>query len=304
MQDALQHASVDIPTMGDEFETVQVDRALIGSLSLKRRCAGISVEEVLRRKKYLRVSAMIVAGLLDDGYNGVDSDDSVEEEDENDRQNRSVPKDDSLELVSYSMLKEFISIDEPINITMTKLIKKVIKTASYLDGQYWSLLRFRKPDILKLIDLLAMPSFQFLTSRHRYSKEFFILLLLRRMAYPGRLHDLFGREHTSLSRSFGLTVDWMLANHGFRITNNLGFLMPYQENFARAVSSKTNVPLEFANVNSFLDGTQKSICRPSDGEGRVEDIQRTYYSGYYRKHGFKMQSLMYPNGKIIHFLHS
>jgi hypothetical protein len=95
----------------------------------------------------------------------------------------------------------------------------------------------------------------------------------------------------------------MLANHGFRITDNLGFWMPYQETFARAVSSKTNVPLEFANVNSFLDGTQKSICRPSDGEGRVEDIQKTYYSGYYRKHGFKMQSLMYPNGKIVDFLH-
>lgn len=288
--------------MGDEFETVLVDRALIGSLSLKRRCAGISAEEVLRRKKYLRVSAMIVAGLLDDGYNSVDSDDSVEEEEEN----RCVPEDDSLELVSYSLLKEVISIDEPINITMSKLTKKVITTDSYSDEQCWSLLRFRKPDIVKLIGQLVMPPFLFSPSRHRYSKEFSILLLLRRMAYPGRLHDLeieFGREHTSLSRSLGLTVDWMLANHGFRITDNLGFWMPYQETFARAVSSKTNVPLEFANVNSFLDGTQKSICRPSDGEGRVEDIQRTYYSGYYRKHGFKMQSLMYPNGKIVDFLH-
>ena len=156
------------------------------------------------------------------------------------------------------MLKEVISIDEPIDITMTKLMKKVITTASYSDEQCWSLLRFRKPDILKLIDLLAMPPFLFSTSRHRYSKEFSILLLLKWMAYPGRLHDLeieFGRGHTSLSRSLSLTVDWMLANHGFRITNNLGFWMPYQETFAITVSSKTNVPREFANVNSFLDGT-------------------------------------------------
>ena len=78
--DALQDASELMQTMEDEFETVQVDRAPIGSLSLKRRSAGISVEETLRQKKYLRVSAMIMAGLLGDGYESADSDDSVKEE--------------------------------------------------------------------------------------------------------------------------------------------------------------------------------------------------------------------------------
>ena len=301
--DALQYASQLIQTMGDDFETVQVNRAPIGSLSLKRRSAGISIEETLRQKKYLRVSAMIIAGLLDEGYESVDSDDSVKEEVEEDHEKQSDPKDDTLELVSYALLEEVISIDKPMNITITKLVRKEITAAIYSDDQCWSLLRFRKPDIVKLIDQLAMPPFLFSPSRHRYSKEFSIILLLRRMAYPGRLHDLeieFGKEHTSLSRSLGLTVNWLLANHGFRINNNLRFWMPYQETFATVVATKTNVPLEFANVNSFLDGTQKSICRPSDGAGRVEDIQNTYYSGYYRKHGFKMQSLMYPNGKIIH----
>jgi hypothetical protein len=124
------------------------------------------------------------------------------------------------------------------------------------------------------------------------------------MAYPGRLHDVeveFGRKHTSLSRSLGLTMDWMLANYDFRIYKNLGFWMPYQETFATAVASKTKLPPKFANVNSLLDGTQKSICRPSDGDGRVEGIWKNHYSGYCRKHGFKMLSLMYPNDKIIYF---
>lgn len=75
--------------------------------------------------------------------------------------------------------------------------------------------------------------------------------------------------------------------------------MPYQEIFAAAVAAKTDVPADFENVNSILDGTQKATCRPSDVEGRVEEIQRQYYSGYYRKHGLKMQSLMYPNGKFF-----
>ena len=72
--------------------------------------------------------------------------------------------------------------------------------------------------------------------------------------------------------------------------------MPFQQTFAAAVASKTNVPLEFANVTSFLDGTQRSICRPSDGEGRAEDIQRTCYSGYYRKHVLVNSYLCKKNG--------
>ena len=47
--DALQDASELMQTMKDEFETVQVDRAPIGSLSLKRRSVGISFEETLRQ---------------------------------------------------------------------------------------------------------------------------------------------------------------------------------------------------------------------------------------------------------------
>lgn len=70
-------------------------------------------------------------------------------------------------------------------------------------------------------------------------------LLLRRMAYPGRLRDLeveFGREHTALSRSLNLTVDWLNRLHAFRINKNLPFWMPYQARFAAAFAMKTNVP--------------------------------------------------------------
>ena len=84
--DALQDALEDIQTMGDDFTTVQVDRSQISSLSLKRRSAGISAKETLRQKKYQQVSAMIMAGLLDDGYEYVDSDYSVKEEEEEDHE--------------------------------------------------------------------------------------------------------------------------------------------------------------------------------------------------------------------------
>ena len=184
-------------------------------------------------------------------------------------------------------MEKVIPIDQPINITITKLVKKEITSATYSDEQSWSLLRFRKPDLVRLIDQLAMPPFLFSPSRHRYSKEFSIILLLRQMAYPGRLHDLeieFGKEHTSLSRSL-FKLDCKLVARQSRLSHQqqLTLLDALPGTFAAVVATKTNVPLEFANVNSILRGTQKLICRPSDGAGSVEDIQITYYSG------FKMQ---------------
>lgn len=166
---------------GRRVESVQVNRAPIGSLSLKRRSAGISVEETLRQKKYLQVSAMIMTGLLDDGYESADSDDSDKEEEIDDHENQSDPNDIRLVLVSFALLEKVISIDRPMNITITKLVKKEITAATYSDEQSWSLLRFRKHDSVRLIDQLAMPPFLFSPLRHRYSKEFSIILLLRRM---------------------------------------------------------------------------------------------------------------------------
>jgi hypothetical protein len=144
-----------------------------------------------------------------------------------------------------------------------------------------------------------MPPFLISPDRHKYPKEFSMILLLRRMAYPGRLTDLeveFGRVHTSLSRSIGLTVSWIDVNHSHRITDNLQFYMQYQQSYAEAVASKTDVPANYMNINSFLDGTQKSFCKPKDGLERPHDAQRLWYSGYYRAHGMKFQSMMYPSG--------
>ena len=67
---------------------------------------------------------MIMAGLLDDGYESADSDGSVKEAEEEDHERQSDSKDDTLELVSYALLKEVIAIDKPMNITITKVVKK------------------------------------------------------------------------------------------------------------------------------------------------------------------------------------
>jgi hypothetical protein len=204
-----------------------------------------------------------------------------------------------LELMAILHGRRIIHLDCPKVMSVRSIAAREFSIDLYSEDECWRLLRFRKDDVIKLIGLLNMPLFLISPDRHSFSRDFAFILLLRRMAYPGRLTDLemeFGRESTSLGRCITLVVQWLHENHSRRITDNLAFWMPYQERFAAAVARKTEVPPGFLNVNSFLDGTQKSVCRPSDGPERPHDAQYMWYSGYYRAHGFKMQSMMYPCG--------
>jgi hypothetical protein len=102
------------------------------------------------------------------------------------------------------------------------------------------------------------------------------------MAYPGSLHDLkqeFRREHKTLSCSLDVTVEWLHVNHAYRINNDLRYWIPFPQMFAAAVASKTIVPLEFVNVTSSLDETNRSICRPSDREGGLTTMDTTERTG-------------------------
>jgi hypothetical protein len=287
------------------FDFATIESAPIGDLPFKRRAAGKSALDELNKKKYLTVANFILGGFLDpendsddsdDSIFDVDSDDEIEEDDLEDQEEQ-----ETLDLMGLFYLQKVVAIEAPKTISFRRIERKHVTLDGYSDDECWRLLRFRKPDITKLMDLLLMPEFLISPARHRYPREFSMILFLRRMAYPGKLTDLeveFGREYTSLSRSIFATLDWLNVHHSRRITDNLAFWMPYQQIFADAVARKTDVPPGYLNVNSFLDGTQKSMCRPSDGPDRPEDAQRMWYSGYYRAHGFKMQSMMYPCGKF------
>jgi hypothetical protein len=181
-----------------------------------------------------------------------DDDDEIAEEEE-----------EMLDFLGLIYLQKVIAIEAPKIISVRVLQRKNVTLDDYSDDKCWRLLRFRKADITVLMDLLQMPLFLRSSSRHKYSREFSMILFLRRMAYPCRLTDLeveFGRDYTSLSRSIFVTLAWLDTHHSQRITDNIGFWMPYQRIYAEAVARKTDVPAGFFNVNSFLDGTQKSMC--------------------------------------------
>lgn len=260
-----------------EFDSIIVNRLPIRELSVKLRSAGQTALELLQRKRHLQISAILLCDLMDlNGDDDASSDDEIEEE-EDDLKN--------FDALGYAYAHKVSQCDAPRRVTVRRIVRKEVTLDNYSDHECWNLLRFRKSDILKLILNLKLPGYLVSSDRHRFTAEFSIILFLRRMAYPGRLTDLeeeFGRDYTTLSRSFKTTLAWIDSNHSFRINNYLHFWLPYQQIFANAVASKTEVPELYFNVNSFLDGTQRPTTRPSDGPGRHEDAQRLFYSGYYR----------------------
>lgn len=60
----------------------------------------------------------------------------------------------------------------------------------------------------------------------------------------------------------------------------------------------------YQRVVGFLDDTLLSTCRPGDSHrrttGTVADIQRSFYTGWVKKHGLKAQTVLFPDGMFGH----
>ncbi|XP_021953483.1 uncharacterized protein LOC110850356 isoform X1 [Folsomia candida] len=78
-------------------------------------------------------------------------------------------------------------------------------------------------------------------------------------------------------------------SHLLRSLNSHEWLTPMKlQEFADTL---VNSGCAYPNVVGFIDGTARPICRPSIN-------QRQVYSGYYKTHTLKYQSIMLPNGII------
>ena len=107
-----------------------MNRASVGSLSLKRRSAGLSVLDILNRKKNIRVAAVLVSGLLSDSDVSDDVNESENEQEDDDAEN---VNDDVLETVGYVFLKKVIEVDRPMVISMKQIAPKDVRAADYSD---------------------------------------------------------------------------------------------------------------------------------------------------------------------------
>jgi hypothetical protein len=67
--------------------------------------------------------------------------------------------------------------------------------------------------------------------------------------------------------------------------------------------NRTDMPMEHQRVVGFLDTMAEPCCRPGDSPRQrlqlfEDDIQRAFYSGYFKNHGLKAQTVLFPDGMI------
>ena len=156
--------------------------------------------------------------------------------------------------------------------------------------------RFTKPQVLELVHRLGLPDVMRSPSRHSWTGLEGLLVVLRRLSYPGRLGELceeFGRSKSALSIVFNFTLLWIYNRWDGLLTDPFThpFLTPaHLATYCQAVRNKSKVDLD---VWGFIDGTVRSICRPSAH-------QRMFYNGHKRVHALKYQSVVTPDGLISH----
>ena len=153
--------------------------------------------------------------------------------------------------------------------------------------------RFKKTDIHRLVEVLHLKDEYCSSTRLKWSGLEGLCILLCRLCYPNRLSDLvplFGRHVTELS----IIINTMLSE----VYDKYHDLLERVDHdwldvdlYCDAISGKgAAIP----TVWGFLDGTQGRICRPNKG-------QESVYNGHKRQHSLKYQSLILPNGIILHF---
>ena len=66
--------------------------------------------------------------------------------------------------------------------------------------------------------------------------------------------------------------------------------------------SHYSMPVQFQRVVGVLDDTDDDFFRPGDEprrRGEINyDVQRAFYSGYFKEHGLKAQTVMFPDGIV------
>ena len=155
--------------------------------------------------------------------------------------------------------------------------------------------RFSQDEIRELVILLRLPgTFQFY-NRQTWTGLEGLCVVLRRLAYPNRLGDLdtvFGRSPTSLSIIFNVSCNFIVTTWRRHLEDFIqapffdrALLLRYTHAVGRVCPLQT--------CFGFIDGTVRPVCRPSRN-------QQAFYNGHKRIHSLKYQTVVGPDGIILH----
>lgn len=154
--------------------------------------------------------------------------------------------------------------------------------------------RFDFGDLARLVSALRMPEKLVLPDGSiAYGEECF-LIMLKRLAYPSRLHDLslfFEKSVSFVSYAVNAALKHVVGMHPLLLQFDHERIRPNLEQYNHAVKMKG---CTMDGIVGFIDGTARSICRPSKN-------QKLFYSGHKRTHCLKFQSVTLPDGIIAHW---
>lgn len=159
--------------------------------------------------------------------------------------------------------------------------------------------RFRKVDVMRMIDAVSWPPFKSHTCRNRFAVTPLLAtcIILRRLSSPARWKDLemlFGKHSSQLSEIFWEGLEHMLHDRLHLITGpiNQEFMIEKAPIYAQSVYEKCQA---LTNCVGFIDGTVIGISRPKGNA-----MQKVAYNGHKRKHALKFQAVNTPDGLIMH----
>jgi hypothetical protein len=157
------------------------------------------------------------------------------------------------------------------------------------------LFRFSVEQLRILCCALNLPEVWITKNGLRTSSLEALAILCRRLSYPNRWCDLvtlFGRSEGDLCHIFMEILDYLYKRFNDPLLRGIDWnrVGTSLQSFGLAIACK-GAPL--SSVFGFIDGTTRAICRPTS-------FQRSCYSGHKRYHALKFQSIVSPDGIILH----
>lgn len=153
-----------------------------------------------------------------------------------------------------------------------------------------SLTRFTRTELDRFLPLLGLEEIQF-RNRVRATPEEALAVVLIKLSFPNRyweIMDRFGHSRTWLSIVFNDTMIHLYRRYRKKLAWDENRLTYEQLSiYAMAIH-------QFGGGScfwGFIDGTLNATCRP------VVD-QEQFYSGHKRKHGYKFQLVVTPDGLV------
>lgn len=183
--------------------------------------------------------------------------------------------------------------------------------------------RFRTKDhLVRLITALRIPLVCKLSNGSVFNGEELFLFFLRRLCCLKTINDLvvdeFGGDPSAWARGFNWMAKWICSTWHHKLTNNFAYWAPSFATFAEKirvyVNHKCTVPppgywvattqvflTGLFLVVAFIDCNLTYSSRPGGGpqaNGHRGNywLQRAFYTGWLKIHGFKHQSIDLPNG--------